>query len=175
MMQVNETLMRPMCGVPLFRGLSLEQISMIARSAERIVYREGDTIIAADSEGDAAILVVSGDAVRISGVDLDGGLEVIDEGSLLGEMAMLVEMEYGSTVIARGMVRALRITREGLQELMEHDPALVDHFLHKIAGRLSDLACELRSVDQALASASEASTASSSSITGESVRQAQLH
>jgi len=155
-----------MLGVALFQGLSFEQIALIARNAERIVYRPGDTIIAVDSEGDAAVLVVSGDAVRVSGLGLEGDVEVIAEGSLLGEMAMLVEMEYTSTIIARGQVRALRITREGLKDQMERDPVLVDHFLHMIAGRLSELAIELRAVDQALAGTPQE---------GSTLQQAQLH
>jgi len=165
MMQSSDVLVRPMLGVALFQGLSLEQIALIARNAERIVYRSGDTIIAANTEGDAAVLIVSGDAVRISGLGLEDEVEAVAEGSLLGEMAMLVEMEYGSTVIARGQVRALRITREGLKTQMERDPVLVDHFLHMIAGRLSELASELRAVDRALTGTVEETT----------MQQAQLH
>lgn len=149
-MAIN-ALVQPLRGVALFQGLRPIQITEIARRAERIVYRPGQTIIAEDQNGDAAVLIVSGDAVQISGPDHDGTPQPVPEGSLVGEMAMLVETQHSATVIARGNVRALRITREELLEQMLEDPEVADHFMHKIAGRLNRIAHELRSVDAILA------------------------
>lgn len=148
-MAIN-ALVQPLRGVALFHGLKPLQITEIARRAERIVYRPGQTIIAEDQDGDAAVLIVAGDAVQISGPDHDGTPQVVPAGSLVGEMAMLVETQHSSTVIARGNVRALRISREELLEQMLEDPAVADHFMHKIAGRLNKIAHELRSVDAVL-------------------------
>ena len=67
-------------------------------------------IIEENTEGDAAILIITGEAVRVSGPELKSRLEPIPPGALLGESAMLVEAIYGSTVVARGQVQALRIT-----------------------------------------------------------------
>ncbi len=147
-----DALVQPLRCVALFHGLRPLQITEIARRAERIVYRPGDTIIAEDEEGDAAVLIVSGDAVQISGPEHDGMPIAIEPGSLVGEMAMLVETQHSATVIARGQVRALRITREEMHEQMQNDPAVADHLMHKIAGRLSHLANELRQIDESLAS-----------------------
>lgn len=146
-----DALVKPLMNVAIFQGLKPLQVTEIARRAERVIYKPGQTIIEEDAEGDAAVLIVSGDAVRISGPECDGTPQEIVQGSLLGEMAMLVETQHSSTVIARGSVRALRITRAELHAQMEEDPAVADHFIGKIAGRLSRLAQELKAIDAILA------------------------
>ncbi|MDX2290388.1 MAG: cyclic nucleotide-binding domain-containing protein [Hyphomicrobiaceae bacterium] len=145
-----DALVKPLLSVAIFQGLKPLQITEIARRAERVVYKPGDVIISEDGDGDAAILIVAGDAVRVSGPDSDGTPEPVQPGSLVGEMAMLVETQHSSTIVARGSVRALRITRTDLHAQMEDDPALADHFVQKIAGRLNRLAKELRTIDAAL-------------------------
>lgn len=148
-MAIN-ALVQPLLGVELFQGLKPLQITEIARRADRIVYRPGDVIVAEDTTGDAAILIVAGEAARMSGPGLGGQVEPVAEGSLVGEMAMLVDTVHSSTVIARSAVRALRISRSELLEQMEADPELAEHFVARITGRLSRLAEELRAVDNAL-------------------------
>jgi CRP-like cAMP-binding protein len=145
-----DALVKPLLNVPLFQGLKPLQITEIARRAERVVYKAGETIIAEDDTGEAAILIVAGDAVRTSGPDLEGAAESVPPGALVGEMAMLVESRHTSTIVARGAVRALRIMRSDLLAQMEDDPTLADHFVQKIAGRLNRLAKELRAIDAAL-------------------------
>jgi CRP-like cAMP-binding protein len=144
-----DALVKPLLQISIFRGLKPLQITEIARRAERIVYRPGDTIIEEDCIGDAAVLIVSGDAVRISGPEHNGSPEPVAAGSLVGEMAMLVESIHSSTVVARGNVRAMRINRSELLLQMEQDPTLADHFLERTSGRLRVLADDLRAVDRA--------------------------
>lgn len=145
-----DTLIAPLLQVPLFRGLKPLQITEIARRSERMMYRPGDVLIEDGEEADAAILIVSGDAIRVSGPNSVGRAEPVAVGSLLAEMGMLIETQHSSTVVARTVIRALRITRAELLAQMAEDPDLADHFVHKIAGRLTAMAAELRSVDGAL-------------------------
>lgn len=145
-----DQLVRPLLGVELFQGLKPLQITEIARRADRIVFRPGDVIVAEDTTGDAAILIVAGEAARVSGPGLGGDVEPVQPGSLVGEMAMLVDTIHSSTVVARSAVRALKISRSELLEQMEADPALAEHFVARISGRLSRLAADLRAIDCAL-------------------------
>ena len=139
----------PLMRVALFQGLKPMQITEIARNAERIVFKTGDMITEAGAEGHAAYLIVSGPVVRIA--DAGGELEAVEPGSLVGEMAMLIEHEYGSTVAARGAVRALRITRESLHAQMLDDPLLAQALMLRIAERLTAVADELKRIDRAFA------------------------
>ncbi|MEQ8824156.1 MAG: cyclic nucleotide-binding domain-containing protein [Filomicrobium sp.] len=147
-----DALVKPLLPLPIFEGLKPMQITEIARRAERIIYRPGDVIIEEDAIGDAAVVIVSGDAVRISGFDYSGTPEQVPEGSLVGEMAMLVESMHSATVIARGNVKALRIQRSEMHEQMEEDPSLAEHFVARITGRLRTLSADLRAADQTIES-----------------------
>jgi CRP-like cAMP-binding protein len=146
-----DALVKPFLLLPLFQGLKPLQLTEIVRRADRIIYRPGDIIIEEDQVGEAAIVIVSGEAVRISDSENSETATAIAEGSMIGELAMLVETVHSSTIIARGTVKALRITRTEMHALMAEDPQLADHLTQKITARLQRLAQELREVDQALA------------------------
>jgi CRP-like cAMP-binding protein len=147
-----DALVKPLLSLPIFRGLKPLQLTEIVRRAERVVYAPGDVIAAEDQLSDAAIVIVSGDCVRIDDRDHTHG-EDIPEGSIISELGMLVEVVHASSFIAQSQVRALRITRERMLELIEDDPTLAEHFSSHICGRLHRLAQELSVVDAALAKA----------------------
>ncbi|WP_439544344.1 Crp/Fnr family transcriptional regulator [Hyphomicrobium sp.] len=155
-----DALVLPLLKVPLFQGLKPLQLTEIARRADRIVYKPGDVIVTAQAETDAAVLVISGEAVRTVGPGLAGDSEDIPPGALISEMTMLIETECSSTVVARTPVRALRITRAEMLAHMTADPSLADHFIEKISGRLSAFVEDLRAIDRSLAGSSETSNAS---------------
>jgi CRP/FNR family transcriptional regulator, cyclic AMP receptor protein len=138
--------------VELFAGLRPLQVAELARRSDRIVYKPGDMIISEGVIGDAAILIVQGDAVRVSGPALYQPAEPIIEGSLIGEMAMLIEATHSSTVVARSMTRAIRLTRSAVLNQIESDPGIADHLSRALARRLHDMADQLRDLDDALSS-----------------------
>jgi CRP-like cAMP-binding protein len=136
--------------LPLFRGLSPLQIAAIARGAERVAYSPGAVIIEENGVADAAVLIVDGNAARVSGPELAARSEPIAPGSLLGEAAMLIETTYGSTVVARTAVRTVHITRDAMEEQMLQDPLLADRLVQNLAKRLTAFADELRRVETLL-------------------------
>ncbi len=135
--------------VALFRGLKPLQVAEVARQADRIVYRPGQSIITEGEPGDAAILLVQGDAVRV-GVPSTPGEAVLD-GALIGELAMLVETVHGCTVVSRGTTRAIRIRRAALREQMDQDPAVAVILSNNLVQRLTAVARDLARIDQMLA------------------------
>ena len=137
--------------VELFAGLKPLQLAELARRSDRIVYKPGDSIITEGAIGDAAVLIVAGEAVRISGPALSKPAEPVAEGSLVGEMAMLIETEHSSTVVARTPTRAIRLTRAAVLEQIAADPSIADHLSRKLARRLHDVAGHLRQIDETLA------------------------
>ena len=149
----------------VFRGLGEDQLAEIARRAERIVFKPGQTVVEAGHAGDGAFLLVAGDAEVMPDDARDnarnvarsgsGGGQAIEPGSLVGEMAMLIEHEYRITVVARSSIRALKITRAQMQAHMLAAPSLAEHFVGRVSSRLSRVAVELRRIDQMLALAAE--------------------
>ena len=146
-----DALVKPFLLLPLFRGLKPLQLTEIVRRADRIVFRPGDIIIEEDQIGEAAIVIVSGDAVRTTGLEPGAAAEPVPEGSIIGELAMLVETVHSATIVARGPVRALRLSRTEMHAQMADDPRLAEHLTQQITGRLKRLASEIHAIDQALA------------------------
>jgi CRP-like cAMP-binding protein len=144
-------LVRPLLQVPIFRSLKPLQLTEIANRADHIVFQPGAYIVRSGEAADAAILVVSGDAMRVEGLERGEPATSVLPGSLLAEMAMLIETEHSATVLARTAVSALRISRSAMLRQMAEDRDLAHHFINYISGRLSRLAAELRQIDSLLA------------------------
>lgn len=138
-----DALVRPLLDIALFHGLKPLQLTEIVRRAERTVYQPGQVLIEENAEADAAIVIVAGDCMRVSGPDMQSRAELVPTGSLLAELAMLIETQHTSTVVARTQVRALRLPRAEMHEIMASDPDTADHFVNKIAGRLHVMHAEL--------------------------------
>jgi len=146
-----DKLVAPLLRVPLFVGLRPLQLTELARQAERVKFHRGHVITEAGRSGDAAFLIASGAAGRIEPAGSDGEVEPIEPGSLVGEMAMLVEHVYRATVIACDRVLCLKITRAAVHAQMAEDAALARHFERRIRERLARVAKDLRQIDGVLA------------------------
>ena len=141
----------PVLRVPLFAGLKPLQITEIARQAEKLSFKPNQTITKIGQPGDGAFLIVAGQASCVEPLEPMEPPEPIAPGSLLGEMAMLVEHEYRTTVVAQERVLCLKFTRAALHAQMLDDSALAEHFRVRITERLHRVHDELRQIDGALA------------------------
>jgi CRP-like cAMP-binding protein len=150
-----DQLLTPLERVPLFVGLSPEQLGEIARHAERITFRPGEVITRAGERGFGAYLLVAGRAECAREHGEPTQEDVVVPGSLIGELAMLVEHTYGTTVIARERVHCLKILRLTLSNQMLTDPALANHLERQLTSRLERVAEDLRRIDHMLATAAQ--------------------
>jgi CRP/FNR family transcriptional regulator, cyclic AMP receptor protein len=146
--QVLASLLR----VPVFSGLAPPQVTEVGRRAQRCAFGRGEIIIEAGEHGDAAYLVLSGDAALKAGAGRWAAVEPVKPGSLLGELAMFVDHAYSATVVAQGWVDCLKLERSALHAQMSEDPDLADRLAQVIRDRLTRVATELQAVDELLAS-----------------------
>jgi CRP/FNR family cyclic AMP-dependent transcriptional regulator len=133
--------------VPIFDGLSKEQLTAIANKGKKTFFAEGAEIIKTGTKCDTSYLVLTGLALTESPEESSILPELLEPGSLIGELAMLVESTPTLTVKAKVRVRALAISRADLYEVMEADPEIAHHFAQKLVMRLTALATDLRLVD----------------------------
>ena len=71
---------------------------------------------------------------------------------------MLVEHNYGATIVAKGRVHCLKITRSALHYQMLSDPSLAELLSQHISKRLRKAANGLMRIDHLLAKSEAAST-----------------
>jgi CRP-like cAMP-binding protein len=146
-----DTIVSRLMALEVFRNLTGEQLARIAREADRIVFRDGHTLIEAGGDGDGALVIVAGRGSVVEDQERGTAARIVETGSMLGETAMLTEHQHGLTVVAEGDVRAIKITREALLKMMQADPALAAHFHERLLARLQRVALELRMIDERLA------------------------
>lgn len=148
-----DTIAQRLLDLEVFRGIGPEKLERLAREADRIIFRDGQTIAAAGAEADGAFVLVAGCAMALADPERGVPAHRIEAGSMIAETAMLTEHHFGLTITADGDVRAIKITRELLRTMMLEDAALRDHFAGRIAARLTRVAIELRLIDERLAAA----------------------
>ena len=109
--------------VGIFRGLQSAQLAALARHTERIKFAPGEFITRAGDVGDGAYLLVSGAAERLPEAEGIHAPDRVEPGSFIGQLAMLIEHVYGSSIVARERACCLKITRAGVHAQMVSDPA----------------------------------------------------
>lgn len=143
-----DALVAPLRRVAALQGLTSTQLVAIAKTAERMMFRAGDTIIEDGADGDAGYVIVAG-AVERKG-EPDTQSEWLGAGTLIGETAMLTEAVHHATVVACGDVRAYKLPRATMHGLMAEDPDLAEHFVGLITRRLIGIADALKQLDSTL-------------------------
>ena len=130
--------------LPLFAGMEYDDISTIAFSSERLAFEPGETITREGELGMAAYLLLAGSAQIHEGEGERKRVRMVAPGTMIGEMAMLVEYSYSSTVIAMEEVEVLELSRPLIHMLMQEFPSIAGHFSLRIHSRLAVMAENLR-------------------------------
>jgi CRP-like cAMP-binding protein len=133
--------------VPLFSGLTPEQLSAVAGKGKKTFFEAGAPIVHRLSEGQCSYLILSGTAKTCPPEGIGIEPETLEAGALIGEMVMLTETVYGLDVEAEERMRALSIDRADLYALMEEDPAIAHAIREKLTERLIFIARDLREAD----------------------------
>ena len=93
--------------VPLFAGLTVEQLEAVARTGQKKFFEGGDNLIAEGETGDTAYLILTGKAGCSRTVKGQELVEDLWPGTLVGELGMLAEAVHTVTVKASERLRAL--------------------------------------------------------------------
>lgn len=146
-MQLDRDVML-MAQIPLFEGLSEEQLEILAFSTDRQVFCKGDRLTTQGQAGEAAFLLTDG-AVKRFGIEALGiPDQYLFDGSLIGELAMMVEIVHDRSHIALEDCTVMAFTREGLHRIMRRYPEIGLHLSSKLAQRLAEIARLMRAVER---------------------------
>jgi CRP-like cAMP-binding protein len=131
--------------VPLFGDLSLEQIKLIAFSAERLHLVEGETLFRPGETADCAYLIATG---RISLTHKNrAGEDVVignpGSGSLLSELAMISPGERKYLAIAKEKSELICISRALFYRLLEEYPDVAVYIEAHIRNNFQQMATEV--------------------------------
>ena len=132
-----------LAGVPTLKLLGVEVLRVLAIGSETRRVRRDEALFHAGDTSDAGYVVQSG-AIRVSHEDEGGYRDVVaGPGTLIGELALLIEMQRPSTAVAIAESSVLRISRSMFQRVLEGHPDAARRLRDDLAGRTSQAASDM--------------------------------
>lgn len=117
--------------VPLFRGLSGEDLYPVAEIASVEAIDAGATVVRQGDPSDDLYVVLEGDLA----VEKDGKeVGALDKGKTFGELGVLDGEPRAATVAARSGCKLLRIPRSELEALLDESPELAKGIIRTLLG-----------------------------------------
>lgn len=141
--------------VSLFCGLQPSQLKLLAFTSQRIRFEKGDMLFHQNDPGDAAYVVLSGEAEII--VDNNGAnlvVATLGTNSIIGEIAILCDVPRTAGVRAATDLETLCIEKEQLLKLLREFPSMSIELMKVLAERLIATTADLSEVKARLVSLS---------------------
>jgi CRP-like cAMP-binding protein len=138
--------------IPIFAKIEPARLKLLAFTSERVTYEPGQELCHQGDIGDAAYLVISGEANIL--VDTPAGplkIAEVAKNALVGEIAIINDVPRTATVQARTRVEALRITKDHFLRLVAEFPQIAIEIMRVLATRLSRTNEELTDARRKLA------------------------
>jgi CRP-like cAMP-binding protein len=132
-----------LASVPTLKLLGIDALRVLAIGSEARRLRRDETLFQAGDTADAGFVVQAG-AVRVSSQDAGGYRDVVaGPGTLIGELALVVEMQRPSSAVAIADSSVLRISRSMFQRVLEGHPDAARRLRDDLAGRTSQAASDM--------------------------------
>ncbi len=126
-----------LAGIPIFSGLSNEELRKIAQKMQLLSLPKGATLFRQGDEPDDLFIIASG-LVRV--VHLRGNEEVVDaflgRGETLGEGGVLTGERRTASVQLVSTCEFLRLPRADFHEILRENPSISIHLTHVLTKRL---------------------------------------
>ncbi len=123
--------------IPLFAKIEPSKLKLLAFTAQRLTYNAGDSLFHQGDEGDAAYIIVDGDADVL--VDSPTGpitVATVGKNDFVGEIAILCDVPRTATITAKTTLTAMRISKELFFQLVSQFPQMSIEIMRELAHRL---------------------------------------
>jgi CRP/FNR family transcriptional regulator, cyclic AMP receptor protein len=123
--------------IPLFAKVNPAKLKLLAFTSERLEYLSGDELFHQDDHGDAAYVVLEGEADIL--VDTPRSaikIATLGKNDIIGEIAILCDVPRTATVVAHGDLETLRVSKEGFFHLVTQFPQVGVEVMSALAAKL---------------------------------------
>ena len=129
---------------PIFRKVDFAMLKLLCFSSERLTYQKGQVIFEVGDPGDAAYVLVEGQA-EVTVPTPSGPLRVnmLGPHDILGEIAIFGNVPRTATVTALSRVVALRIAKDRLVAVIRQNPDAALELIGILAARLARTTAQL--------------------------------
>ena len=122
-------------GVPLFKGLSADELLPVAKIATEASFEAGETVFEEGAEGEHLYLISSGSVEVLHSGDR---IAELGSGECFGEMALLDRTTRSATVRALEATTLVATARDDFNDLLELYPALARTIANVLVARLRE-------------------------------------
>jgi CRP-like cAMP-binding protein len=131
--------------IPLFSNIEASKLKLLAFTSERVTYGPGQTLFQQGDMGDAAYIIMDGDAAILIDTP-DGPLTVATMGrnAIIGEIAILCDVPRTATVRAESTLVTLRISKDLFFRLVNEFPQMAVEIMRELARRLEKTTAQLQ-------------------------------
>jgi CRP/FNR family transcriptional regulator, cyclic AMP receptor protein len=137
--------------VPLFANMDPAKLKLLAFTSTRASFKPGQELFHQGDEGDAAYLILSGEADVIA--DTPSGevpVATVGQNAVVGEIAILCEVPRTASVRAVSQVETLKIEKEHFLRLIREFPDMGVEIMRELGQRLTKTTAELSQARSAL-------------------------
>ena len=133
--------------IPMFAKIEPAKLKLLAFTSERLSYSDGDVLFRQGEAGDAAFVIISGQA-EISIATDEGPLVVarLSDHDFVGEIAILCDVPRTATVTAVTNLEALCISKDLFFRMIKEFPEIAIEVMRELAHRLENTNARLRDV-----------------------------
>lgn len=125
--------------LPIFGAFDANAISELCRSSETLKLAAGEALFRAGDRSEGGYLIVSG-CIEVRGSSDPSSRVFVYPGSLIGEMALIADIERSVDAIAHERTDVRKIMRTTVTRLLQKDPLSATRlraFLETKAGELA--------------------------------------
>jgi CRP/FNR family cyclic AMP-dependent transcriptional regulator len=109
--------------IPLFAKVNPAKLKLLAFTSERLEYSSGDELFHQDDYGDAAYVILEGEAdILVDTPRRAIKIATLGKNDIIGEIAILCDVPRTATVVANGDLDTLRVSKEGFFHLVTEFP-----------------------------------------------------
>ena len=141
--------------VPTFAVLGRDALRILAIGAEARHLQSGAVLFYAGELADGGYLVQEGSLQLEPGTMQEDKAFTVGPGTLVGELALLVDMVCPATAIAKEPTVVIRISRNLFKKMLEGYPDAAVKLRNVMAGRLDQWTRELGAVKKAMEKSGE--------------------
>ena len=131
--------------IPLFAKIEPSKLKLLAFTAQRLSFAEGDVICEQGDEGDSAYIIIQGEAdVIVATAAGPVTVATLKKNDFLGETAILCDVPRTATVTARSDVETLMISKDLFFQLVSQFPSMSIEIMRELARRVERTTAQLR-------------------------------
>ena len=140
--------------IPLFAAIDPGKLKLLAFASDRKIYNAGEDLFKQGDSGDAAFVIVKGNAdVIVTTGKKEVVVASVGNNEIIGEISILCEVPRTATVRATETLEVLKVKKEHFLGLVSQVPDLGIEVMRELASRLQKTTSELGEARRKLSAA----------------------